>query len=152
MKFRKATIRMKNRIKRIVSRLVKKYETRDPFKIAAAMKFLFIYKDLPDNLLGYYIKCIHGKLIVLNIKHESFHRITVAHELGHYFLHPKCNRTFLTANSLYNKGRFERLADMFAAELLISNEAFKEFNTIEEIAASLAVTCYIVELKAYFKS
>ena len=138
---------MKNKIKRIISRLVKKYETRDPLKIAAAMKFLFTYEDLPDSLLGYYIRCYKGKLIVLNVKYESLHRITISHELGHYFLHPRCNRTFLTANSLYNKGRFERIADMFAAELLISDETLKEYDTIEEIAASLDVTCYIAKLK-----
>lgn len=141
-----------DQIRRCVRRLVKKHTTRDPFVLAESLDILILYKYLPSNLLGMYLECSCRKAIILNsLRDENTHRITVAHEIGHHMLHPGYNRKFLMVHTLYNKGKLEKEADRFAAELLIPDEyLFTKGDaplTIEQIAVAESVPVYLVELK-----
>ena len=54
--------------------------------------------------------------------HQNF---TIAHELGHYFLHDKENKDDIDEN-LYSRDKIEREANEFANQLLYSKEQFEE--------------------------
>lgn len=83
---------MEERIVKKVSYLVKKYQTNDPFKIAAE---LGIYVSLCPlgNVAGNYRYLEHAKWIFINsdIESNGFKNVVMAHELGHALLHWKEN-------------------------------------------------------------
>ena len=58
-------------------------------------------------------------------------RHVLAHELGHAILHPKTNITYLESNTFYSKEKFEIAANTFAAELLIEDSLFHEYQLKE---------------------
>lgn len=135
-------------IRKIVNGVVCRYKTRDPFQLAAEIDIHIKYNPLPLNVLGYYSGCNGRKIITLNDRlDESIHRITVAHEIGHHFLHSGYNRKRLMLNTLYNKGKFERQADLFAAELLIADDYIYTELTLEQIAVAENIPDYFTNLK-----
>ena len=101
------------------------YGTRDPELILRERKATIKY-GVPDGLRGM-IGAVKGKVYVAigTDMPESMKRITLAHLLGHAVLHRK--RIFSgkiyeepSDDSLY--GAAEREADVFAAELLVTDE------------------------------
>jgi Zn-dependent peptidase ImmA (M78 family) len=72
-------------------------------------------------------------LIVINEnnKFEGRKRFTLAHELGHYFLHNE----FLEIDTDGEKSNGERVVDAFAQELLVPSNYFREY--YDEIGFSL---------------
>jgi hypothetical protein len=71
-----------------------------------------------------FVNCAEGRIVVAQKQRPEWRRFTMAHEVGHFMLHPKANyhrdRT-LTGGERANSGRpeIEQEADVFAAELLM---------------------------------
>ncbi|MDD4976704.1 MAG: ImmA/IrrE family metallo-endopeptidase [Bacteriovorax sp.] len=90
--------------------------------------------DLGESMWGFYSKDVYGfPLIVINVnnKFEGRKRFTLAHELGHYFLHNE----FLEIDTDGEKSNGERVVDAFAQELLVPSNYFRKY--YDEIGFSL---------------
>lgn len=140
---------MNNDIKDLVNNIVKKYNTRDPFKIAKELDVILLTVPLKD-VNGFYQYYKRNYIIYLNEKlDDNQKRIVLAHELGHLFLHKKTNAIFMNYYTSFSKTKLEKQADVFASELLISDEdllEYKEF-TKEQIANALGVSLEYVNYK-----
>ncbi|MGN7287541.1 ImmA/IrrE family metallo-endopeptidase [Shouchella rhizosphaerae] len=126
-------------VKEKVKYIVKKHETRCPFKIAAAKGIIIRYVAL-GGILGYYSKSHRFRVIHINeavkAKEQEF---ICAHELGHAVLHPEANTPFLKRHTFYSTDRIEQEANYFAAELLFidktvtSSEIMHEYGVPYEV-------------------
>lgn len=105
--------------------IYKKYETRDPFKIAKRMGIHMIYRDDFTSLYGMYAFVLKNRFIFINsnISKEK-QKIVCAHELGHDILHKDiAKKQVLQEFALYDmQMRTEYEANVFAANLLIDED------------------------------
>lgn len=128
-----------------VKSLVKKFKTRDPFIIARELGIIVKYKYLSDSFpKGLFKKILNRKFIILNmsrISDENELRIIMAHELGHAILHSNNSDFFMHDHSFYYRGKFEKEANEFAAELLI------DINKIDNLHIP---NCSIYQLAAFY--
>lgn len=135
-------------VHQIVSRLVRRYGTRDPFEIARLRHIILITEPL-GSIRGYYSCSYRHQVIHLNSDlEENQLRFTCAHELGHAILHPKANTPFLRQNTLFPISRYEWEASRFAVCLLIDDSTLEEYDgcTIPQLAQAFGVS---PELIAY---
>lgn len=136
-------------IKNVVRRLVKKYNTSDPFELMDALDIIYVKYPLPENVRGFYFSKLRRKIVVINSIYEKRRQIvTAAHELGHCLLHPKMNTIFLDLNTLLVTSKYENEAAKFAAELLTYNVDFSEYEgyVMEQIACALDIPENILRL------
>jgi len=104
-------------------RLINKYETRDPFKIARGLGVHVIYTDF-TALKGMYKVIKKSRFIIINGNLNDRDRRTVcAHELGHDRLHRHFAKSAdLLEFMLYDmRSKPEYEANIFAGELLIDD-------------------------------
>lgn len=105
-----------------VNKLIKKYNTNDPFEIAQAKGVVVRFVDL-GSVFGLHTRHFRTSIIHINESiTEKQQLFTCAHELGHAMLHPDVNTTFLKANTLYSTDRLEVEANNFAVKLLFNQE------------------------------
>lgn len=146
-------VNLKTSIQKIVNRLIKKYDTRDPFEICKQLG-IWIYIIPLGNTKGYYTYAQRKKVIFINESLSRIEKIIIcAHELGHALLHPKGNIYFKKRNTHYVLEKFENSANVFAAELMISEnivEKYPDYYTLQQIAAAESLPIELLELK--FKS
>lgn len=140
-------------IKGIVTKLIKKHKTNDPFKIAEKENIVILYEEL-GRTLGYYSYHNRFKYIHLNNKlDERIVRFVCAHELGHAKLHPKSNTPFLRYNTFFSIEKIEIEANTFAVELLLSDDFLKEYEnttlTIYDAANIHGIPEKLVALKKF---
>mgnify|MGYP001001766415 FL=1 len=136
-------------IREIVSKLVEKYNTRNPFELADYQNIEIVYSEL-KSVLGYYTKYRRVQSIILsNELPEHLERYVCAHELGHAICHPDINVQWLCESTFYSKGKFERQANTFAVELLLPDTLLREYpdQTIYQIARSVGVPEEFVDLR-----
>lgn len=139
-----------------VEKLIKKFHTRNPLELADDLNIIVMRRDLAQ-LKGFYTIEHKTRYIVINeLLDEDFQRLICSHELGHDCLH----RHFAQYNSLRDytlfdpTGKVEREANLFAADLMISDEEIIlktrwENCTYEQIAQMLHVPEAIIRYKAY---
>lgn len=88
-----------------------------------------------------------------NIENEPEIDMVIAHELAHYFLHKNMNCFEFNSNSLYFETKVEKEANLFASELLLTdNMLLEEFIylesfTIKDISNYFNLSYELVELK-----
>ena len=136
-------------IREIVSTLVAKYNTRNPFEIAEYQNVEIIHTEL-KSVLGYYTKYRRVQSIILNSDlPEHLENYVCAHELGHAICHPDINVQWLCESTFYSKGKFERQANTFAVELLLPDDLLREYPdcTVYQLARSVGVPEEFIELK-----
>ena len=135
-----------------VEKLLAKYKTRDPYKLARQCGIELIVKDL-GALGGFYKVIYRNPFIFLNKSlPRSMARLVCAHELGHHLLHREFAAFGFEETSLFSPAsRREYEADLFAAELLIPDAEIEEFITFgyteEQIAAFLGMDRRLTALK-----
>lgn len=135
-------------LKKITQDLINKYKTSDPFEIASCLNIHLIEWDLHKEINGYYKYDRRNRYIVVNRNlSEEWKKVVCAHELGHAILHSRLNTPFMKQNTLFSVDKVEREANRFAAELLISDDSFKESIDIYEIASLHNVPLELVKLK-----
>ncbi|MEK3973675.1 ImmA/IrrE family metallo-endopeptidase [Psychrobacillus sp. FSL K6-1267] len=139
-------------IKSLVSQLVKKHGTNDPFKLAQLMGILIVFEPL-GTALGYYNKNFRVPIIHINQdapKEKQF--FICAHELGHAIQHPDVNTSFLRQNTLFSTDILEIQANTFAVELLILDEYLNEQNntsfTVVEAIQGYGIPSELLTLKS----
>lgn len=123
-------------IKRTVKKLMRKYNTNDPFKLAESLNIIVKYDDL-GNTWGYFITYKRIKIIHINNNLEEWlQRYTCAHELGHSILHKGVPTPFLKKHTLFSIDKIERQANTFAVELLLPDNVIAQYEgyTVHNIA------------------
>lgn len=120
--------------KYIVDKLVKKYNTCNPFEICEKRNINVLYCDL-GKLRGLYRYSKRNKFITINSNLPEIERMNVcAHELGHEILHSGHNRIFLNSTFIL-PSKFENQANRFAAYLLLKGYTdYFENMTISDIS------------------
>lgn len=120
-----------------VEALVRRYGTRDPFAIMQAMGIrLKRYNDL-NKTKGFTRYFLRLYFVGLNDRlPEVEQRIVAAHELGHIILHsPQLREGPMLDTAIYDmRSATEYDANMFAADLLLSDEDVEEAMRQEDIS------------------
>ena len=99
-------------VKRLVAYYVRKYNTRNPFRLAEYLNVEVQTGSLKNH-----------KCIFLNEDLEEHERtLVMAHELAHSIMHRKENCYFIRNKTLLLSSKIEIEANTFAAELLIPDE------------------------------
>ena len=142
-------------ISRTVEKLSRKYQTRDPRELCAALGVRIRLKDLGTSIKAYYFYHSRIRNIVLNSRvSEPIRAILVAHELGHDRLHKKIAmlKGFQEVE-LFDMARpAEYEANIFAAELLIDDKELLELlndsdKSFFDVARELNVTAPLLDFK-----
>ncbi|MFP7171913.1 ImmA/IrrE family metallo-endopeptidase [Terribacillus halophilus] len=116
-------------------RIIKKYGTSCPFKLAEHLGVIVLRENL-GGALGYFNKYLRIKMIHINESaNEKLQEFICAHELGHAILHPEANAPFMKKQTLFSTETIEVEANMFAIHLISANannpitmqEAFMEY-------------------------
>ena len=135
-------------IKQKVAGLVRRHQTRDPFKLAQALGIL--YQSGNSLYDGQYIYLKKHRYIFLSDRLSDAALIVVmAHELGHAVLDQKNNSYFIRSKTFLLNSRIERRANLFAAYLLITDEMLTEYAgcTISQFSACIGVPEELVKLR-----
>lgn len=134
-------------IRKAVLRLIKRYNTRDPFLIADYSDIVVIQGNL-DDIFGFYKYLQRNKVIFINKRLPAhIKKVVCAHELGHAILHPRQNCFFIKQYTLFSIDRMEIEANKFASELLIDEVDICPDWTTDEISTALNVPKQLVEYK-----
>lgn len=138
-------------IKTQVQKLIRKCKTNDPFEIVKSYKTITVVSySLPEEVKGFYQYYKRNRLIYINCDLPRYiQRIVCAHELGHALLHPKINSFTIKGHSFLSIDKYERQANLFAAELLLSDEVIFQYEgfTLEQMAAAESIHPELVKLK-----
>lgn len=125
-------------------KLIKRYKTNDPFELANYLNFHVFFKPLHPDIMGFYKYYKKNKYICINSLLEPYEQVaTCAHELFHGVLHEKINTPFLRKNTFLSVEKYERQANLCAAELLIPDDQFKmlvkEFNDFKKMSIATGI-------------
>lgn len=110
------------RVARQVRKLYRLSVPVDPERLARNLGILVLSAEFSEQLSGVLVPETYGNetryLILVNSRHRrTRRRFSIAHELGHFFLHRGLQPAFTHLGK--SQGRLEREADLFAAELLM---------------------------------
>ncbi|MED4461816.1 ImmA/IrrE family metallo-endopeptidase [Metabacillus fastidiosus] len=115
-------------IKALTTDLIKKYDTNNPYEIAASKNIHVCEYDLHEDILGFYKFIRRNKFIYINSNLSEDEKLyTCAHELGHAELHFKLNTPFLKKGTLLSIDKIEREANIFAVELLLPDKNLLDY-------------------------
>ncbi|WP_219834967.1 ImmA/IrrE family metallo-endopeptidase [Paenibacillus sp. R14(2021)] len=118
----------------IISKLTRRFQSNDPFEIAAGLGIHIRFADLGPGTRGLYFKKLRRRFIVIHDQlDENWQRFVCAHELAHDRLHPGFSRFWLDEQSFFNVGKYERQANKFAVRLLTAGDALAKGDTIESL-------------------
>lgn len=112
-----------------VEKLVKKYDTRDPYELCTLLGIKIHFYNMEKKLKGFFFYQSRQKNIVIDSNvNEVLERILVAHELGHAVLHSKIAmmKGFQEMEVLDGSSLEENEANFFAAELLLEDDEVLE--------------------------
>lgn len=139
----------------LARKLVKRYNTRDPFEIADILNITVQFQDFKKQK-GAFNVVVGGLFIYININLSyEMQRIVCAHELGHALLHKSLVRSalgFLEFELFDMTDHCEYDANVFAAALLLDNddtmEAFYTYNDYVKAAREMNVNVNLLLVKA----
>jgi Zn-dependent peptidase ImmA (M78 family) len=114
-------------------KLALEHESRDPERIAKGMGIAVLRLPL-QVVCGMSFSLGKSRLIIVNSKFsEAVQRLIIAHELGHFVLHPQGNFLFILDHTFfYDKHEYQ--ANMFAVALMLGEKMPQEI-LITELAA-----------------
>ena len=113
---------MNKDIKRLVAYYIRKFQTRDPFRLADYLNVEVQFGPLGSSD-GFYMFLKNHKCVFLNDNlSENETTLVMAHELAHAILHRKQNCYFIRNKTLFLTSKIEIEANTFAAELPIPDE------------------------------
>lgn len=136
-------------IRKKVDALVRTYQTRNPFEMIKGMNVILVRCPL-DGVRGFYQYFQRNNIIYIDESlTETEQMFVCAHEMGHMFLHKKSNAVYMDSRTYLNTNRFENEANLFAMELLVSDEFLadhKQFTT-EQISRMLGYHESLIRLR-----
>lgn len=108
---------MQEKIQKIIDKLIKKYDTTNPFELCSYLDIEMFMIPLPNR--GF---CMHNRRIPMIFINETLNyyeqKRVCAHELGHILLHKGYNIAFFEAYTHFSTERYETEANLFADLLL----------------------------------
>lgn len=131
--------------------LMKRFKTNDPFKFAEMLNVILVVAPL-IGINGFYQYHKRNHIIYLNETLEYFETFFVlAHELGHLIMHREKNAFFLDSRIISSRCKYERQANSFAVEMLMSDKLIREEEgrSIYDIARMVGVPSEFVDLKKF---
>ena len=134
--------------RRIAESLVRKFGTRDPFRIADALGYVVIRTPL-HGIRGFYQYLKRCRIIYIDSAlGERDARFVCAHEIGHALMHRGYNRIFMDTHTHFSTNRYEIEANQFAVDLLFDDSELYDFmeHPVQVAADCMGVS---VELAAY---
>ncbi|MBQ7599385.1 MAG: ImmA/IrrE family metallo-endopeptidase [Clostridia bacterium] len=138
------------------ARIVKKYGTRDPFRLAEELGIRIKYVDNFKTLKGCYQVILRNRWIFINSNLKAgMRRIVCAHEIGHDQLHRHLvsgGRTLMEFELYDMKNRPEYEANIFASEILLDTDEILDYiynygYDVQQIAAVMRSDVNLVALK-----
>ena len=135
--------------KRTANSLVRKFGTRDPFRIAEALGMEVVRIPL-SGIRGFYQCMKRVKLIYSDSSlPDAEARFVCAHELGHVLLHRGYNRIFMDAHTYFPVNKYEIEANRFAVDLLYSDDDLRDFleHPIQFAADCMGVSTELAEYR-----
>lgn len=136
------------------NKIVEFYNSNNVNRIIEHLGIIILKSDL-GSVKGF-LQFYKNRYIIhvnYNIENESEIDMVIAHELAHYFLHKNMNCFEFNSNSLYFETKVEKEANLFASELLLTdNMLLEEFIylesfTIKDISNYFNLSYELVELK-----
>lgn len=136
------------------NKIVEFYNSNNVNRIIEHLGIILLKSDL-GSVKGF-LQFYKNRYIIhvnYNIENESEIDMVIAHELAHYFLHKNMNCFEFNSNSLYFENKVEKEANLFASELLLTdNMLLEEFIylesfTIKDISNYFNLPYELVELK-----
>lgn len=136
------------------NKIVEFYNSNNVNRIIEHLGIIILKSDL-GSVKGF-LQFYKNRYIIhvnYNIENESEIDMVIAHELAHYFLHKNMNCFDFNSNSLYFENKIEKEANLFASELLLTdNMLLEEFIylesfTIKDISNYFNLSYELVELK-----
>lgn len=141
-------------IRKIADDIVKRYGSRDPFAICRFLNIEIVEFHFCENIKGFFVRDNWTNQIIIGLNsklHTIMIRTVLSHELGHAHLHPDISRYYIRKHTLFSTNKFEREANIFAAELLIPDEdlleQLKEKSTLRMMSYNLNVPVELIKLK-----
>lgn len=128
--------------KALAARLSKKYETRDPFRLADEMGFIVVFAPLID-MRGFQQRVKRQNIIYINdTLDEQQQALVCGHEMGHHLMHRGINRIFMNLNTQFVTQKFENEANLFSLELIFADEDLQPFlnRSITDAATFMGVS------------
>lgn len=136
-----------NLVQRKVREVVSQLGTNEPESIASILKIEISEVPLPRRICGILYNSPDYTEIVLNSSlTQSERRATLAHELGHFFLHPTVTFSMLLTDR-QRRSKWELQADRFAADLLVDVDKLPEGIAPWELAERLGVPEALLRLR-----
>lgn len=112
--------------KRIADSLVRKYRTRDPFRLADALGYVVIRIPL-QGIRGFYQYVQRCYVIYIDSAlGERDARFVCAHEIGHALMHRGYNRIFMDSHTYFPTNRYEIESNRFAVDLLFDDDDLRD--------------------------
>ncbi|MEG0843853.1 MAG: ImmA/IrrE family metallo-endopeptidase [Romboutsia sp.] len=137
-------------IKREVKDLINEYKTNNPYDLVKCLGISHVRFPLSGRMNGYYTREFDGDNICTNSNLSKEEEVVVlAHEIGHAILHPGQCYLFRSTNTYYSKSKFERDANIFAAELLLDDNIFEEYvgYSLYDISKIVGMSVKLLEYK-----
>ena len=143
-------------VSQAVVKTIKRHGAHDPFRLAEAMGIVILYENFgcdENAIKGFATEMNRIKMITLNADLlEIIQRIILAHEIGHIVLHRRRGIREFHEFSLFDESSlFEKEANLFAAEYLLSDEdvleAMNGDTTFFSAAAMLHVPAELLDFK-----
>lgn len=140
---------LSNDIRDTVKHFINKYKTNDPFEIAEYLNIV-VQKGELGNKSGCYMYLKKNRCIFLN-KDLAYPmmKVVMAHELCHAIMDTKTNCYFINSKTLLLTTKVEKRANIFASELLISDNFLSENEglTIDQLSLSTGYDKNLFRLK-----
>ena len=138
-------------------KLIRKYKTRDPFKIMDDMHIIVGETSSFQKLKGFcFMSCKTIYVQISSFLSEEEKQIVAAHELGHIILHrTQLKMAPMKDDTLYNmQDNTEYQANLFAADLLLSDADIADMAHNEDLdyfglCSSLNSTPELMSFKLY---
>ncbi len=133
-------------VQKDILKLVKKYKTNDPFKLAELLGIYIFFGDLGDTL-GF----VHRshRIVMININYnltEELKRFVCAHELAHALLHKHLSVPSMRRNTFFSVDKNEMEANRFATYLLLYGKNFEDYETKFDILRDCGIP---IEMERY---
>ena len=117
-------------------KLIRKYKTRDPFKIMDNMHVIVGESSSFQKLKGFcFMSCKTIYVMISSFLSEEEKKIVAAHELGHIILHrSQLKMAPMKDDTLYNMmDNTEYQANLFAADLLLDDNDIADMVQNEDL-------------------
>lgn len=140
------------RIIQAAEKILKTCGGRDIFEIAENSGAKVWFREL-GGLKGFYMSENGSRYIVINeALDDNLKKVVCAHELGHDTLHRELSAGGLREGTLFlDSNKTEREANLFAAEILISDseilERLADCNDLQALSAEMCLPVELIDFK-----